>query len=407
MAKRKGISKKTRFDVFKRDSFTCQYCGKSAPDVVLEVDHINPVSKGGDNDISNLITACFDCNRGKRDKKLTENQTIKKQKEELDKLNQRREQLEMMAQWRTELLNLENEEADKLMKLVSDSLGLNSKLTDTGKTKMKRLIKKYGFDEVLESSIIAYEQYDINIAFSKIEPIIKNKKMQQEHPEMKDLFYIRAIVKNKFSYYDLNTAIMLLKKCYELGATIDSLKDFTRNCSNWTQWKNGLNEFIEENEELITKLYYDGMSEEDIINSFPKEIINDVIIKKIKKILYILKYRKINQTKICPICNREFVIKNKKHLSKKYCSKKCREISKRNQDCEYRKRKTPNLKTKEEREKIKEKYLEEIEEDVLNLYLIDNIKFTNIWKMYNKNGISPNDIKNILIKNNVYKGKYK
>lgn len=28
---------------------------------------------------------------------------------------------------------------------------------------------------------------------------------------MKDLFYIRAIVKNKFSYYDLNTAIMLLK----------------------------------------------------------------------------------------------------------------------------------------------------------------------------------------------------
>ena len=249
MAKRKGISKSTRFEVFKRDSFTCQYCGKSAPDVVLEVDHINPVSKGGDNDISNLITACFDCNRGKRDKKLTENQTIKKQKEELDKLNQRREQLEMMAQWRTELLNLENEEADKLMKLVSDSLGLNSKLTDTGKTKMKRLIKKYGFDEVLESSIIAYEQYDINMAFDKIEPIIKNKKMQQEHPEMKDLFYIRAIVKNKFSYYDLNTAIMLLKKCYELGATIDSLKDFTRNCSNWTQWKNGLNEFIEENED--------------------------------------------------------------------------------------------------------------------------------------------------------------
>ena len=249
MAKRKGISKSTRFEVFKRDSFTCQYCGKSATDVVLEVDHINPVSKGGDNDISNLITACFDCNRGKRDKKLTENQAIKKQKEELDKLNQRREQLEMMAQWRAELIDIENEEADKIMKLVSDSLGLNSKLTDTGRTKMKRLIKKYGFDEVLESSIIAYEQYDINIAFSKIEPIIKNKKMQQEHPEMKDLFYIRAIVKNKFSYYDLNTAIMLLKKCYELGATIDSLKDFTRNCSNWTQWKNGLNEFIEENED--------------------------------------------------------------------------------------------------------------------------------------------------------------
>lgn len=38
--KRIAISKRVRFDVFKRDSFKCQYCGKSAPDVILEVDHI-------------------------------------------------------------------------------------------------------------------------------------------------------------------------------------------------------------------------------------------------------------------------------------------------------------------------------------------------------------------------------
>ena len=102
MAKRKNLAKSVRFEVFKRDSFKCQYCGKSAPDVVLEVDHIIPVSKGGDNDISNLITACFDCNRGKRDKKLTDKQSAKLQKEELDKLNARREQLEMIAEWKTE-----------------------------------------------------------------------------------------------------------------------------------------------------------------------------------------------------------------------------------------------------------------------------------------------------------------
>jgi 5-methylcytosine-specific restriction endonuclease McrA len=60
MAKRKSMSKKLRFEVFKRDSFACQYCGNKAPDVVLEVDHINPVSKGGDNSILNLITSCFD-----------------------------------------------------------------------------------------------------------------------------------------------------------------------------------------------------------------------------------------------------------------------------------------------------------------------------------------------------------
>lgn len=65
MGKRKSLSKKVRFEVFKRDSFTCQYCGNVPPSVVLEIDHIHPASKGGDNSEDNLITSCFDCNRGK------------------------------------------------------------------------------------------------------------------------------------------------------------------------------------------------------------------------------------------------------------------------------------------------------------------------------------------------------
>src|SRR5687768_8195488 len=60
------VSKKTRFDVFKRDSFQCAYCGAHPSEtVLLEVDHIHPVADGGTNDIDNLVTACWDCNRGK------------------------------------------------------------------------------------------------------------------------------------------------------------------------------------------------------------------------------------------------------------------------------------------------------------------------------------------------------
>lgn len=65
MSERKNLSKRTRFAVFKRDLFTCQYCGATPPSVVLEVDHIEPVAEGGTDDESNLVTACFDCNRGK------------------------------------------------------------------------------------------------------------------------------------------------------------------------------------------------------------------------------------------------------------------------------------------------------------------------------------------------------
>jgi len=54
-----------RFDVLKRDKFTCQYCGRKAPDVPLVVDHKAPLADGGRSEESNLVTSCQDCNAGK------------------------------------------------------------------------------------------------------------------------------------------------------------------------------------------------------------------------------------------------------------------------------------------------------------------------------------------------------
>lgn len=68
--KRKSTGKRLRFEIFKRDHFTCQYCGAQPPDVVLVVDHIEAVAAGGTNDPLNLITACESCNQGKTDKPL-------------------------------------------------------------------------------------------------------------------------------------------------------------------------------------------------------------------------------------------------------------------------------------------------------------------------------------------------
>jgi len=65
MSARKPISKGLRFKVFKRDDFTCQYCGAHPPEAILHVDHINPVKLGGGNEMENLLTACSSCNLGK------------------------------------------------------------------------------------------------------------------------------------------------------------------------------------------------------------------------------------------------------------------------------------------------------------------------------------------------------
>lgn len=66
-----AISKRLRFELFKRDGFTCQYCGRKAPEVALELDHEFPRCEGGSDDPDNLTTACKDCNRGKAEHQIS------------------------------------------------------------------------------------------------------------------------------------------------------------------------------------------------------------------------------------------------------------------------------------------------------------------------------------------------
>lgn len=67
--------KEIRARIFLRDDFTCSYCG--ARGGRLECDHIVPVSRGGATTEENLTTACFPCNRAKRDKTVEEWRTAR------------------------------------------------------------------------------------------------------------------------------------------------------------------------------------------------------------------------------------------------------------------------------------------------------------------------------------------
>lgn len=60
-----ALSQRLRFEILRRDGHTCRYCGQSAPDVKLTVDHVVPVALGGSDDPDNLVTACQGCNAGK------------------------------------------------------------------------------------------------------------------------------------------------------------------------------------------------------------------------------------------------------------------------------------------------------------------------------------------------------
>jgi 5-methylcytosine-specific restriction endonuclease McrA len=52
----------TRFNVFLRDRFRCQYCGESFPAAQLTFEHVVPRSKGGETAWTNIVAACDPCN---------------------------------------------------------------------------------------------------------------------------------------------------------------------------------------------------------------------------------------------------------------------------------------------------------------------------------------------------------
>tara|TARA_R100001594_G_scaffold146245_2_gene197427 strand:+ start:679 stop:1206 length:528 start_codon:yes stop_codon:yes gene_type:complete len=58
--------------VKRRDNYTCQYCGKTPTKKNTTIDHVIPVSKGGETSYENCVTACYKCNNKKNNKLLSQ-----------------------------------------------------------------------------------------------------------------------------------------------------------------------------------------------------------------------------------------------------------------------------------------------------------------------------------------------
>jgi len=265
MNKRKGMSKKIRFEVFKRDSFSCQYCGATPSTTELEVDHIQPVATGGGNDMLNLITSCFDCNRGKSARELSDDSVVVKQKKQLDNLQERRQQLEMMLEWRKGLDGLKSETNLMVIEYIESKIRPYT-INDFGKKKLERVINKYVLEEVLEAVTVAETRYlrygddevlersSVDNFITKITGILVNSKRS---PVDQKVAYIIGICRNRFDYWNHKVGASLLKKAQlamsndgrtdesVLEVLTDTLQPMALESRNWTQWKGKIEYFLE------------------------------------------------------------------------------------------------------------------------------------------------------------------
>lgn len=240
---RKAISKKTRFEVFKRDGFKCVYCGASAPEAVLVVDHIEPLAKGGVNEIVNYATACQPCNAGKSDRKLTDHSALQKQRRQLDELALRREQLEMLLEWRNGLKASTTMEVDVVCEAF-DERTPGWSLNEKGRLEAKKLLRKHDLNDILDAIDVAADNYlkknaegaitseSVGVAWKKIGGILALQSMSEDQ---RRLYYVQGILRNRVDHLPFDL-IDRLKFGLERGVGVEDMVLQAKRCRSWSQF---------------------------------------------------------------------------------------------------------------------------------------------------------------------------
>lgn len=248
--KRKPIGKKLRFEIFKRDAFTCQYCGKSAPDIILHIDHINPIVGGGDNDLLNLVTSCVDCNLGKGARRLSDNSVILKQKQQLKESSEKIEQLKLMIQWKEEMSKIYDLKVQPIEKIFSDKTGFS--FSDNGRTIIKDAINELGYSLVYDATLKSIQSYynpdkqdTVQKTFDYIYRIARSLQQVAKNPEMADIFKIKNFICKKFYSVKVYEVIPSLKKIRENGVSIEEMLEATATLNSWPKFKEFFSQALE------------------------------------------------------------------------------------------------------------------------------------------------------------------
>lgn len=253
---RQPLSRSIRFEVFKRDSFTCNYCGRQAPIVTLHVDHIHPVVEGGTNDILNLITACEECNQGKGKRKLSDNQVITKAISQATLLSEKKEQMEMLFEWYKGLQNIDQQQLNAIDEFWKSLTHRN--LYNEEKLAIKKHLKKHGLKkllDIMQETTTRYLKIDdngkiteesANDAFNKLGGFLYIESKSKDKPYLKDMHYIRKILRNRLHYVNEYQVMDILEDAILAGISTDDLKHFACTERSWTAFNACLIAYKEE-----------------------------------------------------------------------------------------------------------------------------------------------------------------
>ena len=197
------MTKRLRFLIFERDDFTCQYCGRKPPEVILEIDHKIPRDQKGKDEEPNLITSCRDCNRGKRNYLV-----VKPSKEVIILEEEREKQRKALERFYKKEKTRINREI-KLIKNYWDT-STSYSFSEHGEKSIEKFLKTFLVEEIKKAISIATiklqpkTQPEAEQKFKYMCGILHNWKKEKECPGILQIIRYWETRKRGSGYYKEN-----------------------------------------------------------------------------------------------------------------------------------------------------------------------------------------------------------
>jgi hypothetical protein len=248
------INQRLRFEVFKRDKFTCQYCGQQAPDVILNCDHIRPLADGGETDLLNLITSCRACNGGKGAVRLTDASALDRQRSTLADLEERRQQIEMMLQWRDELRSIDRTTVDQICDRIQECSQLRP--NKAGEADIAKWLRRFTVSELIQAFDQAFDLHlrwdgggnvlteSWDTAFRKVPACASMIRQARAKPYIPRLLYIQGIIRRRTRARRYN-CIDYLEHIHLCGADLEQLEQHAKGVNTIDEFESEFDAWLE------------------------------------------------------------------------------------------------------------------------------------------------------------------
>lgn len=158
---------------------------------------------------------------------------------DLELLNKKRRQLKKLVEWEEKIEEFENEQVDIIDDLLSK---IGTKFSKYGREECKRYIKKYGFEEVYESTKTSIERYYINGDEESILKTVKyifricvNRDLQRKNPMLEKANYLVYIAKINFGEIDGKSLKYFLLE-YIDEEDFEEIKKLIYNCDTYREF---------------------------------------------------------------------------------------------------------------------------------------------------------------------------